>query len=60
MLEIPSSKTTAAIGRGKLMLMVTTPTRIRLPENTRGAALIKDVFGDLNTHYGNEVFKTSY
>jgi hypothetical protein len=56
MLEIPSSKTTAAIGRGADADGYYT-YEDKLPENTRGAALIKDVFGDLNTHYGNEVFR---
>lgn len=56
MLEIPSKSRTEALGRGKDEDGYYTYEE-KLPENTRAAALIADVYGDINTHYGNNVFK---
>jgi hypothetical protein len=53
---VPSNERTAAIGRGKDADGYYT-YEDKMPENVRGAALISNVFGDLNTHYGNNVFK---
>lgn len=54
--DVPQSKMAAAATRGTDEDGYYTYEG-KLPENTRASALISDVYGDLNTHYGNDIFK---
>jgi hypothetical protein len=54
--SIPHNKIAAASSRGKDEDGYYSYEE-KMPEGTRGAALISDVFGDLNAHYGNNVFR---
>ena len=56
--EVPSSKRQQAVGQGKDADGYYT-YEDKLPENTRAAALISAVYGDLNAHYGNNIFKSA-
>ena len=54
--EVPSNQMTQAAAAGTDAEGYYTYEE-KLPENTRAAALIADVYGDLNAHYGNDVFR---
>ncbi len=54
--SIPSSKMAAASAAGKDENGFYT-YEDKLPEGTRGAALISDVYSDIDTQFGNNVFK---